>query len=205
MIEIDERGQSGEVETLRQSSRLGDLPLRLLPVAHENIDAPGRTTAALRQRVADPGGQPLPEISASPVYPGNRPLDMPLERAAACAKVRRSLFRIEEAEFAEHRVRRRGGMSMADDDIIPIRRPGRSDVRCRVGHQRHLKTGKGTCGVSALRAGRHRQNAPSATIRNVAVDADVLFRQRFDRKIAKRGYLFLHRSNLLPEEQCPVL
>ena len=56
VIQIDQRGQSGKVETLRQPSRLGDLSLRLLPVAHENIDAPRRTASALRQRVADASG-----------------------------------------------------------------------------------------------------------------------------------------------------
>ena len=138
VVPVDYRREARELFFHCYAARLGDLSLDLLAVAHDDPRARLRAASARRESEADAGGEPLPEVARAPVHAGNVALDVALVRAASAAEVRRHLLRVEEAVLRERRVEARGGVSVAHDDAVALRRVRELGRNVCGAEQRHI-------------------------------------------------------------------
>ncbi len=111
-----------------EPSCLGDLPLLLLTVSHDD--------KTVHLHVFDPGGygksacngKTLPEIPCSPRHTGDRRLDMTFKDASHPSESLDDLFRVEESPAGQCGVNAGRGMSVRDHHFILIH------VDCMIEH-----------------------------------------------------------------------
>ena len=72
-VDVDDDGDVGKAEFLREPSRFGDLPLCLLAVAHERVDVEIFMSDPAREREAAAGRETLSEVPRRPVDEGDAP------------------------------------------------------------------------------------------------------------------------------------
>ena len=142
---------------------IGDLSLDLLAVAHDDPRARLRAAGARSEREADARREPLPEVARPPVHAGDVALDVALVRAAGAAEVRRHLLRVEEAVLRERRVEARGGVSVAHDDAVALRRVRKLWRNVCGAEQRHIYIHRRQrAGRMAALSRRRRDDGPHA-------------------------------------------
>ena len=143
---------------------LGALPLGLPSVPHEDVGSSALPAGPLGEGEAHTGGETLAEVAAPPVYSRYCPLHVPLEGGSALAEMGDRVKGVEKSPGGKGRVGSRGGMAVADGDIIPVdlRVILRGEVRHGIDGQIHLQARKGPGGVAAVRGGHHGQYVSAA-------------------------------------------
>ena len=131
----------GKAVFLGEPARLGHLPLCLLAVAHEHVDVEVLMPDPAGEGEAAAGREPLPEVPRRPVYEGDAPDHVSLERAPRLSEKRHHLVHGQMAEAREARVDAGRRVAVAHHD--PVARAARQDPRTR----RRRDTSPGTTAI----------------------------------------------------------